>query len=196
MGVSKNRGTPNGWVRMENPIKMDDLGVPLFSETSLWRTQVLQCWEYWRISRAHVCTPLCHWVEALILVESGSRGSMGFLPPPKKKKRHRVKGNDFWSDFLQRVLEILVSQNLERFCWKEPAFQPLKVMVPWAVSTVSTFSRDELGKVYPRSIWDAYDVSRCLKMYLRCLRCSLIKATCIGPIEQSLQISYQGFIVS
>ena len=31
MGVSKNRGTPKWMVKiMENPIKMDDLGVPPF----------------------------------------------------------------------------------------------------------------------------------------------------------------------
>ena len=30
MGVSENRGTPK-----LNPIKMDDLGVPLFSETPI-----------------------------------------------------------------------------------------------------------------------------------------------------------------
>ena len=42
MGVSKNRGkTPKWMVKiMENPIKMDDLGVPLFFETPIWRLYI------------------------------------------------------------------------------------------------------------------------------------------------------------
>ena len=37
MDVSENRGTPEWMVIMETPIKMDDLGVPLFLETSIYK---------------------------------------------------------------------------------------------------------------------------------------------------------------
>ena len=38
MGVSINGGTPKStlWFIMGHPIKVDDLGVPLFSETSIY----------------------------------------------------------------------------------------------------------------------------------------------------------------
>ena len=47
MGVSKNRGIPKWMVKiMETPIKMDDLGVPLFLETPTWFFAIIGgfCW--------------------------------------------------------------------------------------------------------------------------------------------------------
>ena len=36
LGVSINEVPPNVWLRLEDPMKMDDLGVPVFQETSTW----------------------------------------------------------------------------------------------------------------------------------------------------------------
>ena len=38
MNVSKNTGIPKWTVLMENPIKVDDLGLPLFLETPIYLT--------------------------------------------------------------------------------------------------------------------------------------------------------------
>ena len=52
-GCFQNSGTPNGWFIMKNSIKMDDLGVPLFSETSMYITCTVRVCMYSALIHAH-----------------------------------------------------------------------------------------------------------------------------------------------
>ena len=46
-------GVPqNGWFIMENPIKIDHLGVPLFQETTICELCVCVCYKFY---------PVCRW---------------------------------------------------------------------------------------------------------------------------------------
>ena len=50
MGVSKNSRTPKWMVKiMEIPIKMDDLGVPLFSETPMYDIERFEPYSFVRL---------------------------------------------------------------------------------------------------------------------------------------------------
>ena len=54
MAVSKNRGIPKWMVKIrENPIKMDDLGVPLFLETPIYSLN--------QITRVLINAQRCFW---------------------------------------------------------------------------------------------------------------------------------------
>ena len=103
----KNTGTPKWMMKiMENPVKMDDLGVRLFSETShsgcfsllqLWQEPRSSCADHvasqaalprvtWRHQRGNLCNPPFHTSEKVTKMEKWCfDGFLGYIVRNSKK---------------------------------------------------------------------------------------------------------------
>ena len=94
---------------MENPIKMDDLGVPLFLETSIYKHNLYMC----------MCVYAYVSVHSLSLKIFGLKASCGLQPGPNLGSHARKS--------CRQVSSSIASNLMENACEKPTAwwFQPV-----------------------------------------------------------------------
>ena len=85
MGVYKIGVPQDGWFIMENPIKMDDLGVSLFLETSIWMYLDISVSNLWQSNKCNVVTSL-HELQGF----RGRKEKYHPPPPPQFAKKEYI----------------------------------------------------------------------------------------------------------
>ena len=113
MGVSKNRGTQKWMVYKGNSIKMDDLGVPLFSETPKSSSVQFRCC---LIVQCSLNQPIVHWWFGIPVPFSGIQTTNH--PKPPINHSHRIHGT------IVRIFTYKISH-------KNHPKMPVNIPVPW-----------------------------------------------------------------
>ena len=105
MDVSKNRGTPKWMVKiMENPIKMNDLGVPLFLETPI-SIFLLKIWD--SDSCYFIRLPDCKWKSEKTFEGPLGNGCLIVENSLRYFYVHRPYSAWFWPSIVNRCFSVL-----------------------------------------------------------------------------------------